>query len=74
MQSRHKRTEKKLEIFEQKCAKLEDDLQRRERELGDAEFAAQNLNKDLTAKLANLEHTLNSLEKDNKKLHKLTQE
>lgn len=36
--TRHKRTEKKLEIYEQKCAKLEDDLQKREREVGDLEF------------------------------------
>ena len=36
--SRNKRTEKKLELYEQKCAKVEDDLQKKERELGDLEF------------------------------------
>lgn len=71
MQARHKRTEKKLEIYEQKCAKLEDDLQKKERELGDFEFSTNNDKREYESKIANLEHTLANLDKDNRKLNKI---
>jgi hypothetical protein len=46
MLARHKRTEKKLEMYEQKCAKIEDDFQKKERELGDFEFTFNNEKRD----------------------------
>ena len=72
--SRHKRTETKLQTYEQKCAKVEDDLQKKERELGDLEFQFTNEKRDFQSKIANLEHNLASADKDNRKLTKITKE
>ena len=36
--ARHKRTEKKLEIYEMKCAKYEDEDLKKDQKIGDLEF------------------------------------